>query len=123
MRKLFILLMVTVSLLTVFTGCSDYQIDEVRKVSEYEVVSVFQYAEARTNRFGGVTGTSIYYSFNYLDNDGKIKTVNDFENLEYGLTKICLGDSDRYVIEQRAFDTYQYLYLTRNTLERIQKNE
>ena len=58
-----------------------------------------------------------------MDNDGKIKTVNDFENLEYGLTKICLGDSDKYVIEQRAFDTYQYLYLTRNTLERIQKNE
>lgn len=54
---------------------TDEELAEIRanSISEYEVVSVMKYTEARTNNFGGVTGTDICYAFEYIDDDGVLK--------------------------------------------------
>ena len=87
-------------------------------ISRYEVCSVTQYIDTRTNRFGGIIDRSLCYAFTYLDQDGTLKTVEDFQNLEYGLTKVCIGESNQYVIDEYG-ETKEYLYLTRDTLVSI----
>ena len=88
-------------------------------ITEYEVVSVFRYIENRTNQFGGVTDTNICYAFEYVDASGKLHSVNSFENLEYGLTKVVVGDKNVYIIDKNG-EEHQYLQLTKETLSKIE---
>lgn len=89
-------------------------------ISRYEVVSAFRYIKVETNQFGGVTGTDVCYAFEYIDSSGKLHSIKGFENLEYGLTKVIIGDSDMYIVDKNGIDTYQYLQLTKETLENIE---
>ena len=91
--------------------------NSVRNPKEYEVVSVMKYTETRTNNFGGVIGTDICYAFEYIDNDGVLKSVKNFQHFEYGNTKVCIGDEDKYIIKNNI----RYLYLTKETLKSITK--
>lgn len=91
-------------------------------IHRYEVLSVFQYAEAETNRYGGVHGTDICYAFTYLDANGSLKSVKGFEHLEYGLTKVCIGEKDEYVVDDYG-DNMRYLYLSKDTLSRMTGSE
>lgn len=101
---------------------TDEELAEIRanSISEYEVVSVMKYTETRTNNFGGVTGTDICYAFEYIDDDGVLKSVKDFQHFEYGLTKVCIGDEDKYVVDEYG-ETRRYLYLTKDTLKSMSK--
>ena len=87
------------------------------RYKHYEVLSVFQYAETPTNNYGGVTGTSVCYSFTYLDKSGTLHTISSFEHLEYGLTKVCVGEVDEYVVDKTK--DIRYLYLTKETLSKL----
>lgn len=88
-----------------------------RRYKHYEVCSVFQYTEVHTNNYGGVTGTDVCYSFTYLDGSGNLKTISSFEHLEYGLTKVCVGEVDEYVVDKTK--DIRYLYLTKETLSKL----
>ena len=87
-------------------------------ISRYEVCSVIQYIDTRTNSFGKIIDRSLCYAFTYIDKDGTLKTVEGFENLEYGLTEVCIGESNQYVIDEYG-EIKEYLYLTRDTLASI----
>ena len=67
----------------IFSSCSVPE--KTYSPSVYKVVSVFQYVESDTNRFGGVTDTSVKYKFDYLDENGVLYTV-DGENRYLCLT-------------------------------------
>lgn len=54
------------------------------------------------------------YAFTYVDGDGALHTVDDFQNLEYGNMKVCVADSNMYVHDYVR--GIMYLYLTRDTL-------
>lgn len=83
--------------------------------SKYEVCSVFQYTVPNTNVYGGVNSVDVRYSFTYLDEKSILNSVDDFEHLEYGCTKVCIGESDQYVNDGE----YCYLYLSKKTLSRL----
>lgn len=87
------------------------------RIHRYEVVSVHKYAKTVTNNFGGVVGTDICYSFTYLDGN-KLCSVDNFEHLEYGLTKVTIGDKDLYIVNDNGETTYT-LQLTKETLKNI----
>ncbi len=87
-------------------------------IHRYEVIGVAQYVRTETNQFGGVTDTDICYTFQYLHGD-KLKSVDGFEHLEYGLTKVIIGDEDMYIIDTNGIDEYRYLQLTKETLQNI----
>ena len=87
------------------------------RYEHYEVLSVFQYVETHTNIYGGVTGTSVCYSFTYLDGNDNLKTINSFEHLEYGLTRVCVGEVDEYVVD--TIEDIRYLYLSKETLNKL----
>ena len=91
--------------------CGEYQ--------TYEVVGVAKYARVKTNAMGGVLNTDICYAFEYIDGNGNLKSVDDFEHLEYGLTKVVVGDTDAYIINTNGEDT-RTLQLTKETLKNIQ---
>ena len=91
-------------------------------ISRYEVVHAAQYVRTETNQFGGVTDTDICYTFQYLQGD-TLKSVDGFEHLEYGLTKVIVGDSDMYIIDRNGVDEYRYLQLTKETLKNIELKE
>lgn len=84
----------------------------------YEVVSVSQYIVTETNQFGGVVDKSLKYCFTYIGNDGQFHQVDDFEHTEYGLWKVRVGDTNKYVICDA--DGRKTLYLTKETLADIQ---
>lgn len=100
------------------TGCSVDVSTSPREQSEiYEVVSVFKYAEARTSRFGQVLSTEFYYTFDYIDKDGSIKSVDHFGNYEYGIEHIELSkDNNNYYVKT---DSEHYLYLTKEAMSNI----
>ena len=87
-------------------------------IYRYELISVAQYVKNITNGFGGVQRTEVCYTFCYLDN-GVLKQVDDFSHLEYGLTKVIIGDSDMYIVDTNGVDDYKYLQLTKETLQNI----
>ena len=87
------------------------------RYEHYEVLSVFQYVETHTNIYGGVTGTSVCYSFTYLDKSGTLHTISSFEHLEYGLTRVCVGEVDEYVVD--TIEDICYLYLSKETLNKL----
>lgn len=80
----------------------------------YEVLSVNQYVYTKTDNFGRSKGTELRYAFTYMDGEGVLHTVDDFQNLEYGNTKVCVADSNMYVHDYVR--GIRYLYLTRDTL-------
>ena len=84
----------------------------------YDVVSVSKYVKPVTNGFGGVIRTEICYEFNYMDGSS-LKHMNDFQHLEYGLTKVTIGDSNKYIIDTNGEDI-KYLQLTKETFENMQ---
>lgn len=86
----------------------------------YEVVSVSQYIGTETNQFGGVVDQSLKYCFTYIGDDGQLHQVDDFEHTEYGLWKVRVGDTNKYVIYDNGMDCYKTLYLTKETLADIQ---
>lgn len=94
---------------------SEREVRRLENISEYQVVSVCKYLKTTTNNFGGILRQDIYYNFQYIDSNGQLKT-GDIQHLEYGLTKVCLGDKDVYVVDTNSLNTYKYLYLTKNTL-------
>lgn len=87
-------------------------------VHEYEVCSVMQYIKVNTNNFGGITSRDLCYAFTYIDGGGVLQTEYNFEHLEYGLTKVCIGDTDKYVVDNYG-ETTRYLYLTKETLKSL----
>lgn len=103
-----------------FTGCGLTEEEraefEAKHTYEYEVLSVRQYVSQKTNRFGGVIDEKLKYAFTFLGHDGQMRTVEDFQHLDYGLTKVCIGDKNKYVVKEQGIDEYRYLYLTKETL-------
>lgn len=94
----------------------EYQAYRESFISRYEVLSVFQYPYQRTNAYGGVQGIDICYAFTYIDGSGTLHSVERFQHLEYGLTKIRIGEADQYVID-RWGEEHRYLCLTEETLQ------
>ena len=92
---------------------------EASKTHEYEIVSVYQYIATETNNFGAVTSQKLKYCFTYIGDDGQLHQFDDFEHTEYGLWKVCIGEENKYVVED-GFDTYRWLYLTRETFTNIE---
>jgi hypothetical protein len=108
-------------------SCEEMTPEEYKKYIDehthtYEVVSVIQYISTETNRFGGVESESLKYCFTYIGDDGKLHQVDDFEHTEHGLWKVCVGNKNKYVIDDSRIDTYKTLYLTRETFAEIQAN-
>ena len=87
------------------------------RIQRYEVVSVHKYTKNTTNNFGGIIRTEVCYSFTYVSGD-KLCSVDDFKHLEYGLTKVTIGDSDLYIINNNG-ETTSTLQLTKETLANI----
>ena len=112
-----VLLMVTFAL----TACSQQEeklVDRYAYQEVYEVVSVYQYVEQKTNQFGGVKDTKICYKFDYIDKDGALRSIDGFKNLEYGTMKVQISnDYDKYVID--GYDNVTYLCLTKETMAKI----
>lgn len=88
------------------------------KIYQYEVVSVSKYVKPITNNFGGVMKTEICYEFSYLDGDN-LKHIKDFQHLEYGLTKIIIGDSNKFIVDTNGEDV-RFLQLTKETFANLQ---
>lgn len=97
----------------------EYKTMRASLVHEYEICSVYQYILPQTDRFGRVTGGSLCYAFTYIDSNGALQTVSQLENFEYGMTKVCVGESDKYVIDE--YTDIKYLYLSKDTLNSINK--
>ena len=128
MKKKGIAAILVAIFMMMLSGCADPMTPEEEAAyieshtSTYEVVSVGQYLATKTNRYGGIRSQSVKYYFTYIGNDNCLHEVDDFENLEYGLTKICIGDQNQYVVYSGGFDTYEYLYLTKETLAETSLN-
>lgn len=106
------------SILTILLALTSCKYQNKRQDSQpitYEVVSVTQYISTKTNQFGGVTDQSLAYAFTYLDDNGDLYTVDEFENLAYGTTKVKIGKSNKYVIQ----DDCRILYFTKDTMKNI----
>lgn len=88
---------------------------------EYEVLSVYKYSRQITNNLGGVVRTDVCFSFDYIDEDGNVVTVDGFQNLEHGLTKVHLGNRNKYIVYEKGIDTYRDLYLTKDTFRELTK--
>lgn len=119
MKKIFAFLLVMICLMSVLCGCAEEEsmTDEQRAeyrasfISEYEVCSVTQYIKSKTNNFGGVIKQELCYAFTYIKSDGTLGTVDDFTQ------KVCIGESNKYVID--TYGDTRYLYLTTETLKSI----
>lgn len=83
--------------------------------TEYEVCSVMEYTQNVTNQYGGITKTYSCYSFTYIDNNGDVQTIDDFQNNPYGYTHLKISKSNKYVID----GSDKYLYLTKETLNSL----
>ena len=97
---------------------AEQEAERQNNIHRYEIISVSQYVKNVTNGFGGVVRTEVCYTFCYLDN-GVLKQVDDFSHLEYGLTKLVIGNKDMYIIDTNGADDYKYLQLTEETLKNI----
>lgn len=113
---------ITLIILTLFlfSGCDlkEHKTPEPT-TSEYEVVSVSRYIKTYTNRFGGVNRQEPVYCFAYIDKDNVLHEIDNFKHTEYGLTKVTIGDENKYII-QDGIDTYRTLILTEKTLSNIE---
>ncbi len=87
-------------------------------IHKYPLCSVTQYIKTVTNRFGGVIDTDLCYAFTYLDGGNNLRTVDDFQHFDYGLTKVITGEENMYM-EDTYGETVRYLVLTPETLKSI----
>lgn len=87
------------------------------RIHRYEIVSIHKYTKDVTNNFGGVIKTKVCYSFTYLDGD-KLCSKDNFQHLEYGLTKVTIGNENLYIVNDNGETTYT-LQLTKETLANI----
>ncbi len=124
MRK-FVFVLIAFALMLCLCACDTKMTEEefaeyrVSCLTEYEVCSVKQYVFTKTNNFGGVVDTELCYAFTYIDENGNLKTVDRFQHFEYGLTKVCVGNSNKYVIDNYG-EAIRYLYLTKDTISSLQ---
>lgn len=91
-------------------------------IEKYEVLNIHKYIQQETNKYGGVVGSKICYTFQYID-EGELKTIDNFKDIEYGLTHVVIGDENVYIIDNfKLFksDTHYYLQLTEETLRNLQ---
>ena len=88
-------------------------------VNEYEVVSVYQYTDTVTNKFGGVIRTDVKYCFTYIGSDGQLHEFDGFTHTEYGMWKLHVGKENKYVEK----DGERHLYLTKETFKNLSKGE
>jgi len=125
MKKIKKVLFLIVLILFSLCGCAtqsepmtqeEYEIYLANRYKHYEVLSVFQYTRTTTNNLGGVISTDVCYYFTYLNN-GKLWSVENFRHLEYGLTKVCIGEKDEYVVDTMRDN--RTLYLTKETLGKL----
>lgn len=86
---------------------------------EYKVVSVYQYMKPITNKFGGVLRYESKYYFTYVDGNGSLHEFEDFKHTNYGLWKVCVGNENKYVVQDSGMDTYRWLYLTEETFNSL----
>lgn len=113
--KFSIMVLSILTILLALTSCKYQNKGQDSQPITYEVVSVTQYISTETNQFGGVTDQSLAYAFTYLDDNGDLYTVDEFENLAYGTTKVKIGKTNKYVIQ----DDCRILYLTKDTMKNI----
>jgi len=89
---------------------------------EYEVVSVSSYMKTtRATVLGAVLEQELKYTFTYIDESGQLQTVDEFENTNYGLWKVYVGETNKYEVIN-GFDTYKNLYLTQETFNSLMIN-
>lgn len=90
------------------------------KIERYEVVSVSRYVKENTNALGGVISTDICYSFFYVDGAGNLRHKDGFAHLDYGLTKVTIGESNQYIVNNNTLDSTYTLQLTKDTLKNLE---
>jgi hypothetical protein len=79
-------------------------------------VSTHLYQHIETSSFGKVTDVDIKYYFSYVDADGHLKHVDEFDHsgrYEY----VEIGEKNEYVIDPN--NNTKILYLTQETLENL----
>lgn len=131
LKRSLLLALTTITLLLA-SGCSgstqptmsaeEYKAYRESFISRYDVLSLMQYSYQKTNVYGGVQDVDVCYAFTYVDGSGELHEVEGFQHLEYGLTKIQIGDADQYVIDKYG-ETHRYLYLTEDTLKNMRHKE
>ena len=82
-------------------------------------MDVNQYLETKTNAFGMITEQELKFEFTYIDELGRPVTCNKFEDTEYGLTSVCVGEENKYVVKDFGVNVYRTLYVTEDNLENI----
>lgn len=94
---------------------------ETKGIYEYEVMSVFQYTETKTNSIGAVLATNVCYAFTYIDENGDLQSVQGFRDLKGGLTKVSLSQDavDRYIVVCSGLTEYRILSLSKETLQNL----
>lgn len=125
MKKYISILVVMILACLCLTGCKLSMTEEERAAYiashtyEYKVVSAYQYMKPVTNNFGGVIRYESKYCFTYVDGNGQLHEFEDFEHTNYGLWKVCIGNENKYVVQDSGIDTYRWLYLTEETFNSI----
>lgn len=111
-----IFLIIMVAIDTEVTGSG-----ETKGTYEYEVMSVFQYTETKTNSNGAVLATNVCYAFTYIDENGDLQSVQGFRDLKGGLTKVSLSQDavDRYIVVCSGLTEYRILSLSKETLQNL----
>ena len=119
-EKFYTILMVIVAIFVIgiciiaMVACSD--VPEEYPVERYDVVSTHLYQHIETSSFGKVTDVDIKYYFSYVDADGHLKHVDEFDHsgrYEY----VEIGEKNEYVIDPN--NNTKILYLTQETLENL----
>ncbi len=112
------IIIIMISYVLFLSGCSNNKESKKETINEYEIVSVNQYVQNKTNNFGGIIDTDIYYTFIYIDNENRLEQVDKFEKRPH--TDIRIGNSNKYVIKENTYEKYsKILYLTKETLNNI----
>ena len=125
--KKFLLVFILIISVLIPTGCEhvsseeamrQYKEMQVQYTYHYPILSVFQYVKTSTNRYGAITNRDICYSFTWLDTNNNLHQEDDYENLEYGLTHVQLGDEDIFEVCDYG-EGHSCLYLTEETLKNM----
>jgi hypothetical protein len=117
-KKIMCSIMLCSVFLTLISACVSPKAAEkfAEKITvEYDVVSVDSYIKTETNIFGAILQQYRVYSFTYLDGQDCLQH-EEICHYDYGITKVNIGDSNKYVIVEQGFDRYETLYLTEDTL-------
>lgn len=106
-----------------FAGCDlEEEKPPEPKTYEYKVVSVSRYVKTQTDKFGRISKQELAYCFTYIDEDNTLHEMDNFKHREYGLTKVAIGDENKYII-QEDMDTHMTLVLTEDTLNNMEVEE